>query len=1128
MVKMCEKTVAEMKKIKNYIIKIFSSLISNKNWRRLTKAASGITVFITVYMLILPALTLEHDTAVDMSGISDIELWEDSYEDQDMILDETWEEDDDPWNEEQPYLEDEQDEYGFAGAELSDLDVFDLIEDEELEDLTEGLTEVEFPEEEDIPESPVIETGIGALFEAVTEVMTEKAPDTEVITEAAAEEATEENTEKASEVYTEKTTEEVTEEATEEVTEKTTEEATEYTTEEATENTTEEATEDITEDVTEEETEAISEEAEEALTEDITEEMSEAEEVVSMPAQKFHSVTSMGEVHVEAGEGAFPEGTTMRIRNVTDEEIIQAVTQSAEQDTDAKVSRVFALDITFYNADGEEIQPMVPIRVNMTDRKAPEEGEAAVVVHVDQEGNTDLINDIQVEDEAGRKASVEVSFDAEKFSVYAVAYTVDLHWEVDGQIYDFSIPGGSCIQLSRIVEILGIGSGQSAEQTEAEDGITETEENAEIISEDVVGEDRSLNSILNVQISDRTREFVENVETVSFSSPDLVWVGKVESDTTVGALKENEGLEVEYSAGLSEEQIALINSQALQTGDWALISLLPFLSEESLTVTMKNGEVFTIMVTDAQISERYMTASGESYVITVTYDQEAGIPDDARLSVSEITEELEAYANYVEKAEDALGWETGTASYVRIFDIKILDRDGNKVEIQAPVDVKAELADKEDREEAAQVVHFADDSETGEIVTFVEDEGETVSFVAEGFSAYAIVEGPDAISLGWQKVASIEELIERADSGLYIGHTSGYYFTDGITQINASRTGITKTKPAQTSNPPANAVKYYFEQIDGTADQFKVYCISGNSRKYVVQSTNSLNLTSDAANATVFTIEPGTGDNMFRAKGNEGYYWNMRGGANGASFAAYQGATDVNAQFYFWYKDEVTKDPYDLTGKSYGLMNWNDSVAGKALMASSSSAGTLDAKALTVMRTANNSDQLFAPNDSDISMCKFEWIEDDRYYLTADVNGSTRYLSIGQNGLSLVSTPDDSCKIQVVPGTGIHADEICLIAGGSTLTFSGTVANGFGVGGSVGSEWLHLVDLSELTSDYFRTYSASKVSVSSEEVTNGSRVIVYTRSWNEATKKYDFYAIGSDGTLIPVYESGDSIEWVSG
>ena len=108
---------------------------------------------------------------------------------------------------------------------------------------------------------------------------------------------------------------------------------------------------------------------------------------------------------------------------------------------------------------------------------------------------------------------------------------------------------------------------------------------------------------------------------------------------------------------------------------------------------------------------------------------------------------------------------------------------------------------------------------------------------------------------------------------------------------------------------------------------------------------------------------------------------------------------------------------------------------------------------------------------------------------------------MGRNGLSLVSSESDASLIHVVPGTGVHAGEICLKTGDTTLTYSGDIDTGFGVNGSTGSEWLNLAVESELTEDYFMTHSASKVSVSdTSKVATGSKIIVYTRSWNESTK----------------------------
>ena len=97
-----------------------------------------------------------------------------------------------------------------------------------------------------------------------------------------------------------------------------------------------------------------------------------------------------------------------------------------------------------------------------------------------------------------------------------------------------------------------------------------------------------------------TKEFSafarSTVDADPVSDPD----GTLEDTATVGGLKETNGLEVQYSAELTEEQIEEINRSTVEAGDWALISVFPFKSEESLTVTMKNGDQFVVKVTDGQ------------------------------------------------------------------------------------------------------------------------------------------------------------------------------------------------------------------------------------------------------------------------------------------------------------------------------------------------------------------------------------------------------------------------------------------------------------------------------------------------------------------------------------------------
>ena len=150
--------------------------------------------------------------------------------------------------------------------------------------------------------------------------------------------------------------------------------------------------------------------------------------------------------------------------------------------------------------------------------------------------------------ELKKDGTATVEFTAESFSVYGVIYTVDFEYSVNGKMYQFSLPGGGFVSFTDIVEVLGII------------GDTYSEENDAEIEEQIT------DGMLDVTANDAAKKFVADVESVEFSSPELVWVGKVDTETTVGTLKEANGLECEYSAELTEEQIARINDTCNRVG----------------------------------------------------------------------------------------------------------------------------------------------------------------------------------------------------------------------------------------------------------------------------------------------------------------------------------------------------------------------------------------------------------------------------------------------------------------------------------------------------------------------------------------------------------------------------------
>ena len=214
-----------------------------------------------------------------------------------------------------------------------------------------------------------------------------------------------------------------------------------------------------------------------AETEEATEDTTESEESVGegeteseleeqYPEVELSDSTQYTQVKVYAPEGAFPEGTQMLLSDVEDDETIAAICDAALAEN-SLVQKVHAVDISFRNSRNEEIEPLLPIRVEMTAEKCAEVGSSSVsssVVHVDDSGNATIVENAQkveaeAEDEkdADKLEDVEtIAFEAKEFSVYALVYTVDFEYSVNGKMYQFSLPGGEKIALSDLIEVLGI------------------------------------------------------------------------------------------------------------------------------------------------------------------------------------------------------------------------------------------------------------------------------------------------------------------------------------------------------------------------------------------------------------------------------------------------------------------------------------------------------------------------------------------------------------------------------------------------------------------------------------------------------------------------------------------------
>lgn len=228
----------------------------------------------------------------------------------------------------------------------------------------------------------------------------------------------------------------------------------------------------------------------------------------------------------------------------------------------------------------------------------------------------------------------------------------------------------------------------------------------------------------------------------------------------------------------------------------------------------------------------------------------------------------------------------------------------------------------------------------------------------------------------------------------------------------------------------------------------------------------------------------------------------------------------TGSQFWYDLVKVSANDPYKLNGKTYGLMNYVSGAAGDALIADNN--GNALEMLTCIVRTKNSGNKmLYVAQDTDITEWTFEYESEDRYYLYADFGGTKKYLNIGTTDVTISDTPQ---AIKVTPNT---AGKIMLSANGKKIGFIGNSDSGDYNGEFIASDtgvYLSFVDLTEIADeDELVTYKAKEVSVS--EVKNGEEIIIYTRVWNG--KGYDFYAIDHDGSLVPCYERGDSIMWLS-
>ncbi|MGX8706819.1 MAG: hypothetical protein ACSW8J_09595, partial [bacterium] len=355
------------------------------------------------------------------------------------------------------------------------------------------------------------------------------------------------------------------------------------------------------------------------------------------PARQFEAWADGLRVSAVADEGAFPEGTTMEVSSVCDESTLDGIAERVETDGVA-VRKIHAVDITFRDASGQPIEPLIPISVQMSADEL-KRSQSPVVVHLDDAGNTELVELI----EPPIEAEAVVTFDAAAFSVYALVVT-ERYISADGSAWnivvtygaDADIPDGATLDVRELVndeyqncleQAVGALNGQPIAAARFFDiGILSNGQHIQPaapveVSVSMAREDGTARAVHfgeKIEVIQDVRQDGDAVvfDAQGFSVYGILYTVDFEADGYAFSIEGGSTIRL-------SELLNRLNIEANLTGsivtftddtlltltpcrddadtvtDWELTSLKPFLTAETLTVTLADGTVIEIRVTDA-------------------------------------------------------------------------------------------------------------------------------------------------------------------------------------------------------------------------------------------------------------------------------------------------------------------------------------------------------------------------------------------------------------------------------------------------------------------------------------------------------------------------------------------------
>ena len=899
-----------------------------------------------------------------------------------------------------------------------------------------------------------------------------------------------EESSETSEPITEDSSELIVEESSEVIVEETEEESSEILVEETGEESSEVLVEEETEIETEPETEPIA--ADHSDDPDVKRDELEGN-TVEYPEAVFEEELDDGtKVIVNAPKGAFPAGTTMKVEKIDQDEVASVI----EENVKGELTQAIALDITFLNGQGQEIEPQKLIKVQIiNDSITPESGKATVV-HIDNEGKGQVIDQKKDEED-----SSTVTFESDTFSIYVVAYSLeDEVITYDGETFRITVTCGPEAQIPENAQL------------KVEEILPDSEAYQEYLMKTIETLEEN-QKVTFVRLFDIT--ILVDGKEVQPAAPVAVQIELINNIKSEEVVLDDEVLAIHFDEEEEEPEV-------LET------------AVEETTVTFNTDGFSVYGIVGTTIQTIIQASDGNNYLIKVAYTEEAGIPEGSTLEVREILADTIEYENYSNQAASYMADQMMVLENAKFFDISIIYEE-KEVQPLASVTVSVELA--ESLGEEIKAIHFGSTDIDLYDTNLQEDK---IVFDASGFSVYGLVTFT---------ASSIADL----DGTSYMLFNNQNYFTNTISNGCIGKTTNYNNAVLYTFERDSNSGLFYIStEVSG---ETKYIHMDNNGALSFVSDSDKTGFTVETDTGVfrlyyLYQYQDTEGktitEKYFLTYTDQGFTGKQRTYADDEAIVniVFKEVVDLDGKEFSLIN---TKDGNDPSG-----------IAMLVTPANATSLTGLSTK--VKINTINRVDYVYVAESSEITKWIFEKVSgsDDKYHIKVNDNGTLKYLKISDTGVSTIdetaSTTDPDCTITVTYDTTTNkfkfstANGALSLSDGNFIRVANTTNNA--------NVWMSLAEMLTLHDDDFRVYTANKVSVSGTiidpnsledgqleaglangtytlledgtyieyDVKDGDQVILYTRIWDGS--KYLYYVVDYDGMLIRAYEKGDTLSWV--